>query len=125
MKRSRSEALAAVSTLAGSRESKNGYADGPAADARFDCPKSVAIDAEGNIVVADSYNHCIRKVTLDGTVSTLAGSRESDDGFADGPAAECTSACRASPRLRLTPRRRGSQLWPTHSTGRTRRSRRC
>ena len=88
MKRSRSEALAAVSTLAGSRESDDGFADGPAADACFDCPKSVAIDAEGNIVVADMLNHCIRKVTPDGTVSTLAGSRESKNGYADGPAAD-------------------------------------
>ena len=77
MKRSRSEALAAVSTLAGSRESECGFADGPAADARFNDPESVAIDAEGNIIVADTGNHCIRKVTPDGTVSTLAGSRES------------------------------------------------
>jgi hypothetical protein len=48
----------------------------------------VAIDAEGNIIVADSNNHCIRKVTPDGTVSTLAGSREGEDGFADGAAAD-------------------------------------
>ena len=52
-----------VSTLAGSRESDDGFADGPAADARFNKPRSVAIDAEGDIVVADSDNHCIRKVT--------------------------------------------------------------
>eukprot|EP00900_Chrysochromulina_parva_P001813 jgi/Chrpa1/11632/Chrysochromulina_OHIO_Genome00021125-RA len=88
MKRSRSEAVAAVSTIAGSREGKGGFADGPAADARFNCPGSAAIDADGNIFVADEHNHCIRKVTPDGTVRTLAGSREGKDGFADGPAAD-------------------------------------
>jgi sugar lactone lactonase YvrE len=77
-----------VSTLAGSREGENGFADGAAADARFNWPEGVAIDAEGNIIVADSNNHCIRKVTPDGTVSTLAGSREGENGFADGAAAD-------------------------------------
>jgi hypothetical protein len=77
-----------VSTLAGSRESECGFADGPAADARFHYPASAAIDANGNIIVADWCNHCIRKVTPDGTVSTLAGSREKQRGFADGPAAD-------------------------------------
>ena len=88
MKRSRSATVAAVSTIAGSRESERGFADGPAADARFNCPGSAAIDADGNIVVADENNNCIRKVTPDGTVSTLAGSREGKSGFADGPAAD-------------------------------------
>ena len=34
--------------------------------------------------VADTGNHCIRKVTPDGTVSTLAGTPSSDETFADG-----------------------------------------
>ena len=77
-----------VSTLAGSREQGRGFADGPAGDARFSFPRGVAIDAEGNVIVADAGNHCIRKVAPDGTVSTLAGSREQEDGFADGPAGD-------------------------------------
>jgi hypothetical protein len=77
-----------VRTLAGSREGDDGFADGAAADARFSYPVGVAIDAEGNIIVADSSNHCIRKVTPDGTVRTLAGSRKGEDGFADGAAAD-------------------------------------
>eukprot|EP00900_Chrysochromulina_parva_P017907 jgi/Chrpa1/26117/Chrysochromulina_OHIO_Genome00027496-RA len=90
MKRARTEAcaVATVSVFSGSRESEDGFADGAAADARFCYPAGVAIDAEGNIIVADSSNHCIRKVTPDGTVRTLAGSRKGEDGFADGAAAD-------------------------------------
>ena len=77
-----------VSTLAGSRERESGFADGAAADARFEDPLDVAVDAEGNVIVADSENRCIRKIGPDGTVSTLAGSREQEPGFADGAAAD-------------------------------------
>ena len=41
--------------------------------ARFYCPSGVAADASGNVYVADTRNHTIRKVTSAGVVSTLAG----------------------------------------------------
>ena len=69
-----------VSTLAGSGE--YGCADGVGAAASFDSPSGVAVDAAGNVYVADFCNHRIRKITADGTVSTLAGGDEA--GFADG-----------------------------------------
>ncbi|HEY4300378.1 MAG TPA: FG-GAP-like repeat-containing protein [Candidatus Didemnitutus sp.] len=50
-----------------------GSADGPAAAARFNYPHAMAIDATGNIYVADSNNNTIRKITPAGQVSTLAG----------------------------------------------------
>jgi len=62
---------------------EGGYADGPAAQARFNHPTGVAVDGSGNVYVADTFNHCVRKITPHGTVSTYAGSRES--GYVDGP----------------------------------------
>ncbi len=69
-----------VSTLAGSGE--QGSDDGSGSSARFYYPTGVAVDASGNVYVADSYNRKIRKITPMGTVSTLAGSGIS--GSADG-----------------------------------------
>lgn len=50
-----------------------GSADGPGSHARFDHAQGVAADSAGNIYVVDTVNGTIRKVTLDGYVSTLAG----------------------------------------------------
>lgn len=61
-----------------------GNIDGTARDARFNLPRSVAVDGSGNILIADAYNHTIRKMTPAGVVSTLAGSAGqwgSDDGI--------------------------------------------
>ena len=62
--------------------------DGEPADTRFNSLSGLAIDAEGNVIVADSGNNCIRKVAPDGTVTTLAGSRDGEEGFADGEPAD-------------------------------------
>ncbi|GAB2987821.1 hypothetical protein GCM10027049_29940 [Mucilaginibacter puniceus] len=50
-----------------------GYVDGEAAVAKFNNPVSVAIDASGNVYIADRSNNVIRKSTSAGVVSTLAG----------------------------------------------------
>lgn len=50
-----------------------GYADGNGERARFNAPQGVVADAMGNVYVSDTGNHCVRKITRDGTVSTLAG----------------------------------------------------
>jgi sulfur carrier protein ThiS len=63
---------AVVSTLAG-LAGTTGANDGAGSDARFDYPESVAVDSNGNVYVADSYNATIRKVTSEGLVTTIAG----------------------------------------------------
>lgn len=72
-----------VSTLAGSGD--RGYVDGKGTEAKFHFPEDLVFAPDGNLYVADSYNNRIRKVSLAGDVSTLAGST---DGKADGPVGE-------------------------------------
>jgi uncharacterized repeat protein (TIGR02543 family) len=61
-----------VSTLAGSAGS-SGAADGTKGSARFANPDNLAVDNNGNIYVADTYNDTIRKITPQGVVTTLVG----------------------------------------------------
>lgn len=72
----------AVSTLAGS-PGLIGSADGIGSSARFNSPNAIAVDANGNVYVADTNNHTIRKITAGGTVTTLAGVAGAG-GYADG-----------------------------------------
>jgi sugar lactone lactonase YvrE len=66
-------ATGAVTVLAGG-SGKPGFADGPAASARFRFGMAdLAVDAQGNVLVADGCNNVIRKIRPDGEVSTLAG----------------------------------------------------
>lgn len=73
-----------VTTIAGSGAA--GYKDGAAADAMFDAPIGVAIDEQGNVFVADTYNDRIRKISKDGQVTTVAGSGVA--GYKDGQTSE-------------------------------------
>src|SRR5204863_8343244 len=50
-----------------------GSSDGPGNAASFNAPYGVALDAAGNVYVADYYNHTIRKISLAGVVTTQAG----------------------------------------------------
>ena len=50
--------------------SEAGYLDGPAKKALFNEPLGIIFDKKGNLYIADGINHCIRKLTKDGVVST-------------------------------------------------------
>ncbi len=74
-----------VTTLAGVAGS-SGANDGTGSAAQFAGPSGVAVDSAGNVYVADTWNHTIRKVTPNGTnwvVTTLAGLADAK-GSADG-----------------------------------------
>jgi sugar lactone lactonase YvrE len=70
-----------VTTLAGSGAAS--YADGPALSAAFDTPMGVDVDASGNVYVSEYLNHCIRIISPEGQVSTLAGTC-GVQGYVDG-----------------------------------------
>ncbi len=72
-----------VASLAGGEE---GFKDGLGARASFHTPSGLAMDAAGNIYVADTGNHAIRKISPQGQVTTLAGSGRA--GYRDGAAAQ-------------------------------------
>ncbi|MFC4599999.1 stalk domain-containing protein [Cohnella hongkongensis] len=85
-----------VTTLAGS--GRIGSDDGRGAAAAFHSPSDVAVDSKGNVYVADTLNHLIRKISPNGTVTTLnepsdrlieyvPGAVEDAGDFADGPLA--------------------------------------
>jgi len=59
-----------------------GFTDGQGSAARFYCPQGITVDGAGNVLVADTFNHALRKVARNGAVSTLAGNGEA--GYADG-----------------------------------------
>ncbi len=61
-----------VTTVAGQPEIP-GSNNGEAFDATFNNPHGIAVDINGTVYTADRWSHTIRKITLDGNVSTLAG----------------------------------------------------
>ncbi len=67
-----------VSTFSGSSQ---GYLDGTKEAAKYYWPIDLTIDAQGVLYISDTYNNKIRKISTDGTVSTIAGSTA---GFANG-----------------------------------------
>ncbi len=83
-----------ITTVAGSGTKGFSDDDGPATWAQLNVPQGVAVDAAGNLFIADTGNHRIRKVS-NGVITTVAGSGE-EEGFSgdNGPA---TSAPLSAP----------------------------
>ena len=64
--------LGVVTTLAGTGVAGN--SSGAANASTFNYPSGVAVDANGNVFVADANNNLVREISVSGTVSSLAGS---------------------------------------------------
>ena len=65
-----------ISTVAGTGFFNYSGDGGPATGATLYGPAAVAIDNTGNLYISDYYNNRIRKVTLDGIITTVAGNGE-------------------------------------------------
>ena len=76
-----------VTNVAGNGYAGSGGDGGPATEASLDTPHGVAVDNRGNVFIADSPNHRIRKVDLaTGTITTVAGTGHEAFGGDGGPA---------------------------------------
>ena len=58
-----------VSTVAGNVDQSDDFENGIGTKATFNYPAGIAVDSAGNVWVADTYNHMIRKINATGTVS--------------------------------------------------------
>lgn len=78
-----------ISTVAGNSGYSGGYSGdgGPAIFAELNHPSGIAIDKAGNIFIADTSNHCIRRVDTRGIISTVAGDGTFGYSGDGGPAA--------------------------------------
>jgi hypothetical protein len=78
-----------ITTVAGTGQPGFSGDGGPAAQARLNVPVGVAVDAAGNLFIADLLNQRIRKVNTTGIITTLAGGGTKAPGEAEGnPATE-------------------------------------
>ncbi|MGH9785484.1 MAG: BACON domain-containing protein, partial [Terriglobia bacterium] len=78
-----------IQTVAGSQRGFGGDG-GPAASARLNEPRGVAVDSNNNVYIADRMNHRIRRISPDGIISTVAGSSSSGFSGDGGPANAAT-----------------------------------
>ncbi|MGE3948104.1 MAG: HYR domain-containing protein [Blastocatellales bacterium] len=81
-----------ISTLAGNGTAGFGGDNGPANAAQINLPSDVATDAQGNVFIADTNNHRVRRVNPALQISTAAGTGTSGFSGDNGPAAEARMA---------------------------------
>jgi TonB family protein len=67
-----------ITTIAGTGRDGNSGDGGPALDAQLNRPRGIAVDAKGNLFIADSLNARIRRIDASGIISTIAGGGKSD-----------------------------------------------
>jgi DNA-binding beta-propeller fold protein YncE len=75
-----------IETVAGTGEREYSGDGGPAIEAGLNWPTALALDRDGNLYIADTFNHAIRRLAPDGTITTIAGSGVEGDSGDGGPA---------------------------------------
>lgn len=75
-----------ISTVAGDGTGGFGGDGGPALAAQLNSPTGVAVDAQGQLFIADHDNHRVRMIASDGTITTVAGDGAAGFGGDGGPA---------------------------------------
>jgi len=78
-----------ITTVAGTGIAGYGGDNGPATNAQLNTPNGIRIDAQGRLVIADTYNHRIRRVDAAGIITTIAGTGQAGNSV-DGLAATAT-----------------------------------
>ncbi len=75
-----------ITTIAGTGATTSGGDGGQATDAQVGWPAGIAIDNSGNIYITESENHCVRKVSPSGIITTIAGTGMAGYSGNNGPA---------------------------------------
>ncbi len=75
-----------ITTIAGTGTAGFSGDSGPATGAQLNQPSGIAVDRAGNIFIADTGNHRIRRIDSSGVISTVAGNGSSGFGGDNGPA---------------------------------------
>jgi DNA-binding beta-propeller fold protein YncE len=84
------DAAGKIRTIAGNGEAGFSGDDGPAADARLNGPKHISVDANDDVLIADTENHAIRRYSpRDGRIRRVAGSGAKGTAGLGGPASAC------------------------------------
>jgi streptogramin lyase len=85
------EGVGTIRSAVGTGEQGYSGDGGPAVEARLDQPFHCSKDRHGNLYVADTFNHCIRRVDAkSGAITTVAGSGEKGYSGDGGPAVRAT-----------------------------------
>ncbi|OGG55416.1 MAG: hypothetical protein A3F84_05950, partial [Candidatus Handelsmanbacteria bacterium RIFCSPLOWO2_12_FULL_64_10] len=79
-----SEAAYTISTLAGTGGAESSGDGGPATSAQMNTPNDVAVDASGNVYIAEPASNRVRKIAPDGTITTFAGGGTGQPGAGSG-----------------------------------------
>ena len=79
-----------INTFAGNGGAGSSGDGGPATSAELDHPEGLVLDSQGNLYVADSASHRVRKISPDGTITTIAGNGTGGFGGDGGPATQAS-----------------------------------